>query len=140
MPMLIEHIDAICRKKGRDVLYLIFSREGEEDEFFARGLNWENLPARKQIIDWLDENGIQWQPCGHFANENLMMSYRGQIYIDVPFALKDPVYQKLQNYLETPDGVIKFPGVKFLYLPLELAMKNAHHDEPGFWEHWAEDF
>ena len=24
--------------------------------------------------------------------------------------------------------------VLFLYLPLEIAMKNAHHDEPGYWE------
>ena len=25
-------------------------------------------------------------------------------------------------------------------LTLETAMQNAHHDEPGFWGKWAEDF
>ena len=142
MPMLIEHIDAIARKKGRDVLYLNFfqDKDGDEDDFFPRELDWENLPVRKQIIAWLEENGIAWRFCAHFANENMMMGYRGDLYLDVPFVIENPIYQKLQNYLETPDGVIRFPGVRFLYLPLEMAMKNAHHDEPGFWERWAENF
>jgi len=24
------------------------------------------------------------------------------------------------------------------YLPLDVAMKNAEHDETGFWDKWAE--
>jgi len=35
---------------------------------------------------------------------------------------------------------MKIDGVVFCYLPLEMAMKNAHHDEPGFWDRWAENF
>ena len=64
----------------------------------------------------------------------------GDIYIDVPFDTDNPVFQKLSSYLETPDGVMKIDGVVFCYLPLDVAMENAHHDEPGFWEHWAENF
>ena len=30
--------------------------------------------------------------------------------------------------------------VQFFYLPLEHAMRNAHHDEPGFWDKWADNF
>lgn len=66
--------------------------------------------------------------------------YLGQIYIDVRFETSDPTYQRLCNYLEKPDGTMVFDGAKFCYYPLSEAMKNAHHNEPGFWEKWAEDF
>ncbi|WP_340122667.1 hypothetical protein [Methylobacter svalbardensis] len=46
----------------------------------------------------------------------------------------------LRDYLENPDGSMRFETVGFWVLPLETAMKNAHHDESGFWERWAEDF
>ncbi len=140
MPMRIDFIDAIARKKGRDVLFLQFPPEGGEDEFFPKEVDWVNLPIRKQIIAWLEQSKISWLPCGDFADENCMLSYRGQIYIDVPFDVENPIYQHLQNYLENPDGSGKFPGARFCYLPLQTAMKNVHHDEPGFWERWAENF
>lgn len=141
MPMLIEHLDAIARKKGRDVLFLDFPVETGDDPFDAFDVDWGNIPIRQQVIAWLDQNQIDWYMCGHFANENTMGGeYQGRIYIDVPFDTNNPIYQKLSDYLETPEGEMKLPGVKFCYLPLEKAMKNAHHDEPGFWEKWAENF
>lgn len=141
MPMLIEHIDAIARKKGRDVLFLDFpqeEREGRSD--FNPVLNWDNIPVRQQVIAWLEQNQIEWSLCGHIANENMMCGYRGRIYIDVPFDTENAIFQKLSGYFETPDGEMKIDDVVFCYLPLEIAMKNAHHDEPGFWELWAENF
>lgn len=134
MPMLIEHIDKIAREKQRDVLFVAF-RSGQ-NEF----LDWETLPIRQQIIGWLESEGIGWECCGHYANENMMSVYEGQIYIDVPFERDDPLYRKVEAYLENPDGSMRHPGVAFRYLPLELAMKNAHHYEPGFWDRWAENF
>lgn len=140
MPTLIEHIDAIARKKGRDVLFLVFSIENDDDMNKALSVDWDSLPIRKQVISWLDQNHIAWYPCGLVANENVVVGYLGRIYIDVTFDQTDPVYQKLADYLETPDGEMKLPGVEFCYLPLEIAMKNVHHDEPGFWDRWAEKF
>lgn len=141
MPMLIEHLDAIAREKGRDILFLDFPQEGGNDPFDSFFVDWDSVPIRQQVIAWLDQNQIGWRMCGGFADENSMVSgYYGRIYIDVPFDTNDPVYQKLSNYLETPEGEMKLAGVKFCYLPLEMAMKNAHHDEPGFWEKWAENF
>ena len=140
MPMLIEHIDAIARKKGRDVLFLDFNGEKGSDPFELFSNDWKSIPIRQQVIDWLKQNKIGWSYCGHYANENMMMPYQGKIYIDVPFDLNDPVYQKLADYLETPEGEMKLAGVTFCYLPLAKAMENSHHDEPGFWERWAENF
>jgi hypothetical protein len=64
----------------------------------------------------------------------------GQLYIDVPYELNNPDYQKLQNFLEDENGEVRFDGVKFWIFPLERAMKNAHHDEPGFWDRRADNF
>jgi len=46
----------------------------------------------------------------------------------------------LNEHLENPDGSSKVKGVTLWALTLELALKNKHHDEPGFWEKWAENF
>jgi hypothetical protein len=136
MPELIEHIDAIARKKQRDVLNI---------RFYTRDtdlIKYDHLsdPERLRVIVWLEEHAIPWQPCGPVADEQCMSSYRGDVYVEVPYDTTNPTYQLLQTYLENPDGTMRHPTVTFLYYPLELAMKNAHHDEPGFWERWAENF
>lgn len=147
MPMLIEHIDALARQKQRDVLYLTFHPKNYYDYDPETGIpvgdrdyNFHRDPIRDSVCQWLTEHGIAWQPCGHFAQENTMRSYLGQIYLDVPFDEDDPQYQLVRDYLENPDGTMRLSTVNFYYLPLEEAMKNAHHDEPGFWDKWAESF
>lgn len=134
MPELIEHIDTIARKKQRDVLSIRFyTREAIHEYHFRRD------PERQRVIDWLDKNGIAWQPCGPVANENAIQAHRGDIYVDVPFDASNAQFQNLQAYLENPDGTMRHPSVTFEYYPLALAMKNAHHDEPGFWDRWTEN-
>lgn len=133
MPYLIEHIDSIARRKQRDVLFVEFPQADDEDSpaFFNDRVDWDSLPVRQQIIAWLEQNHITWWRCAPYADEDSMIEGdSGLIYIDVPFELNDPVYQCLQNYLETPEGEMKFPGARFCYLPLKSAMKNAHHDAP----------
>ena len=153
MPELIKHIDAIAREKQRGVLYVAFRSppskhvdldeigdDGDEIEDVNSGIDWETLPIRQEIINWLDEHGIAWEKCGHYAQTNLMMGYRGQLYIDLPYDRSLPAYQMLEAFLENPDGSMRFAKMMFIYLSLEMAMKNAAHDEPGFWEKWAENF
>lgn len=145
MPMLIKHIDAIARQKQRDVLYVAFHppESGTHDAEKVVGsddFGWKTLPIRQQIIDWLDAQGIGWKPCGHFANERLMLGYRGQIYIDLPFDETLPAFLTVQTFLELPDGSMRFPEATFFCCPLDKAMENVAHDAPGFWEHWAENF
>lgn len=143
MPLIIEHIDAIARAKKRGVLFVEFRRPEDENDGFRLGnlaQSWQTLPERQQVIDWLDAHGVAWSRCSHFANVSLMMGYRGQIYIDLPFDTDLPAFQALDAFLVNPDGSMRLPNTVFIYLPLELAMKNAHHDEPGFWDQWAASF
>lgn len=138
MPMLIEHIDAIARKKQRTVLCITFHPATVYEDWGS--YNFERDPNRKRVILWLKKQKIGWRECGGVASENCMCSYLGQIYIDVPFDEKNQQYQLVRDYLENPDGTMRNEQVVFCYLPLEHAMKNAHHDEPGFWGNWAETF
>ncbi|QEZ47992.1 hypothetical protein [Cupriavidus oxalaticus] len=137
MPQLIEHIDAIARRKQRDVLYLSFFDAG--GDWRVPG-NWQQNATREQVIAWLATNGYGWEPCGEIAKEAAMASYGGSIYVDTAFDQADPSYQALAAFLEHPDGTPRLPGMKFWAVSLDAAMQNAHHDAPGFWDQWAEKF
>jgi hypothetical protein len=73
------------------------------------------------------------------ASEGGFGPYTGMIYIDLPRDNTDPLYRQLQNYLENEDGSMRDNDVRFCLLSLATALKNAHHDETGFWEAWAEN-
>ena len=146
MPLLIEHIDRLAREKKRTVLFVSFESINSELDLMSMAApnhsysDFENDINRQELIAWLDSNGIAWQPCAHFASENALLSYSGNIYVDVPWDEDDPQFVKFQERLETSDGTPRNPQVKIWACSLEDAMKNAHHDEPGFWEKWAETF
>jgi hypothetical protein len=135
MPEQLQHIDAIARQKVRDVLYLEFA---EAERPVSRP--FEEIESRQQILAWFDENGDPWDQCGPIANENFMASYAGQVNIHEPYDTSNATYQAVQAFLEYPDGTIRFGDVKFWVVSIERAMKNSHHDEPGFWDRWAESF
>lgn len=56
--------------------------------------------------------------------------------MDVPFDTTLEDYRHLEAYLENADGSMRLPGVIFYYLPLAVAIKNAHHDAPNYWDNW----
>jgi hypothetical protein len=159
MPMLIDHIDAIAREKKRDVVYIDFPthqysknitsksfKDGIPDEFNDQfgddraDFDGREYQSRLDFLKYLEVNGISYKPAGHFARESGWSSWNGLTFIDVPYDENDASYKKVCSYLENEDGTPKDPYMVFCYLPLEIAMKNAHHDEPGFWDKWAENF
>lgn len=142
MPQLIEHIDAIARQKLRGVLFLRFHPEYKKspDDDSWLDYDYQRDIRRKNVIRWFKKNNIAWQECAPIASENGYLPYRGEIYIDVPYDENNPHYKIVSNYLENPDGTLRDKNIRFYFLPLEVAMKNAHHDEPGFWDKFAETF
>jgi hypothetical protein len=137
MPGLIEHIDAIARKQGRAVLYLEFHPQPRGER---RAWRFEDDPVRAAVLAWLDAHAVPWRECGPFADPRVMAPWLGQVWIDVPYDEALPEYRLLRDYLENPDGTMRHDGVRFHAMPLDYAMRNAEHDEPGFWERWAEEF
>lgn len=146
MPRLLEHIDRIARKKKRAVVFVSVEPSCSQEKQsispapYHHYSDYENDINRQALIDWLDAHGLVWEPCGHFASESGHIAYSGNIYIDVPWDDNDTQYIKVRTHLENSDGTMKNPCVKFWGVTLEEAIANAHHDEPGFWEKWAENF
>jgi hypothetical protein len=137
MPGLIEHIDAIARQKQRAVLYLEFHPKPYSER---RDYRFQDDAMRDTVLAWLDAHGVPWTPCGPFADPRVVAPYLGQVYLDVPYDEALPAYRALRDYLEHPDGSMRHAGVRFFAMPLDYALRNAEHDEPGYWERWAEDF
>ena len=137
MPGLIEHIDAIARRKQRAVLYLEFHPQPYAE---WRKYRFEDDATRTAILEWLDAHGVPWARCGPFADPRVMAPYLGQVYLDVPYDESLSDYRALRDYLEHPDGSMRHDGVRFYAMPLDHAMQNAEHDHPGYWERWAEAF
>lgn len=131
MPQLLQNIDQIGRAKQRDVLFL---------EFSSTAAPYASNPVREKILTWFDANGIVYAECGGYTSEMRSEPYRGQIYIDVPYDVSDPVYMQLEAFLENADGSMRWDGTRFVCYPLEYCMRNARHDAPGFWDRWAADF
>ncbi|NYE60727.1 hypothetical protein FHW58_001879 [Duganella sp. 1224] len=129
MPQLIEHIDAIARRQRRAVLYLEFHRATPQ-----RRYDYAHDAQRGAVLAWLDAHGLAWGPCGEFADVNVMSSYMGQIYLEVPYDESLAAYRLVRDYLEHPDGSMRHPTVRFCVMPLDYALRNAEHDTPGFWE------
>ena len=119
--ILIEHIDEIGRRLQRDVLFLEFHPRDEEA---IRSYQYQHDPNRIHITRWLDQHGIPWQMCGSLKRAHTIESYRGQIFLDVPFDLASPEYLQLLNFLENPDGSCSHHGVRFYALALSVAMEN----------------
>lgn len=135
MPQLLRHIDQIGRQKQRDVLTVEF--HNYETGFRC---DYRKNQARKTILAALDASGIGYEECAGYASETRQDSYRGQIYIDVPFNRADRKYLEVEALLENADGTMKFDTAWFIGYSLEHCMRNAHHDAPGFWERLMDEF
>ena len=134
MPQILKTIDQIAREKQRDVLLVTFHKEGIS--LFNDNFSYEECDERKVLIQWLDENRINFQESFGFAPGAMMMDYWGQIYLDVPYDESNPQYQLLSQYLEHPDGSSKIPDVRLYALKLELAMKYKDDDDPEIGDEW----
>jgi hypothetical protein len=145
VPQIIQTIDAIARKKGRDVLYLTFYPRvapNPDDPLDDPSVYFDhqNSLIRKEVIQWLDDNDIGWQPCGKYDPHWIILEgYCGDIYLDVPFDTENEAYQKLVAYLENPDGSMKIKDVTFWALGIEQAMTRKEQDEPGYWDRFWGD-
>jgi len=139
MPQILETIDKIARDKQRDVLCITF--HCEQDEFsgeLSDDFDWEGDAQRQKVLAFLEENNIAYHACLPPQPTNgmlvLVSRYKGQVYVDVPYDESNELYQLLNHYLEDEHGKPRMPHVLFLYYTLEISMKNAKHDEPGFWD------
>ena len=117
MPQLIEAIDAIARRKQRDVLFVHY-----QELFF---LPDETYAPHALFVAFLMKHRIPWAPCTgprKAGSGEHLSGGPALIYLDVPYDLDNPRYQALAGYLETPEGQMRDPRVRFLCFPLAKAL------------------
>lgn len=140
MPQFINPIDKISRRENRDVIFASFYKDDPYKAIFNQEepfpeFDWESDPLRNQTLDWLTANNIAFEPCYPVLGDGILsLPYFGDIYIDAPMDQQNPVYQKVVSFFEKPDGTSRMAPVILWYIPLSRAMKNAHHDDPAYWE------
>lgn len=123
MPRILERIEEIAIAKQRDVLYLAFHDLKRDFISDSLDFDYENCPARQELIQWLNQNRIIHQDCfGWWGKGYLTIPYLGEIYLDVPYDEDHPQYQLLREHLEYDDGTPKINGVSWLWLPLSRCM------------------
>lgn len=128
MPLLIKDIDKISREKSRDVLYVHFDKEVFPET------HKEEIPSR--FLSFLEDIDVEVYPCMPFY-EGFWIFEGGCIdhyYIDVPYDENHEKYILVRDFLENPDGSMRFDGITFYLLPLEMAMENKHKDDESFYE------
>jgi len=151
MSQVVDTLDKMSRDKQRDVLYITFhenekmylegfdfSNDAQRQKALSYDYDWENDAQRKKVISFLDEHHVSYEECFPPQPTNgvlvLQSSYTGGIYVDVEYDKSNELYMLLDGYLEKEDGTPRMPNVILWYYTLELALKNAEHDEPGFWD------
>jgi hypothetical protein len=134
MVRILEYVDAISRRLNRDILWIQFQTKEVRIE------SWERDPSWSGIVYWLDNHNLDWERCFGIADERGFGRWEGQIYLDIHFDIEDSQFIRLKGYMEYLDGSSRFDNVRLCLLPLSEAMKNKHHDEPDFWEKWADGF
>ncbi|MGY2461589.1 hypothetical protein [Vreelandella sulfidaeris] len=126
MPLRVHTTIEIGLREQRDILVLTFRDEMAQIKSIENAPvdgSWEELPERKEIIRWLDNHAIGWEPCFHMTPGYLFAQYEGTIYIDVAPQAKNPLYQQLLEYLEDESEQCRFPGVGFWLMPYEMTLK-----------------
>lgn len=133
MPMLLHPIDAIARKKGRNVLFLSFSRSAHPHVLSGYTPTRKQKAARKAALSWLREENIAHFEClPYWANGLIHCSYEGHIYIDVPPIDSDETYRRILDHFEFADGTTRDLDAALVICTLEYAMENAHHDSEEY--------
>ena len=118
----IDHIDEIARTKLRDVAGIFF----DIDKSLPINEAIAKLDLKRAfIVDWLNENRINWKSCFDFFDGNLDPYYKGDIYVDIPIKFSSAKFSKLLRLLENEDETSKIEGVLFKFYRYEDAVMNA---------------
>jgi hypothetical protein len=129
MPVVLETIDAIARRLGRDVIFLDI-RDGRERPT-------RNRPEVAAATAWFDAEGIGWKLCfGFEPGWAILEGGPLAIYIDASFEPGSALLARLEVQFEAQDGLPRHPGLVLSLLRLETAMVNADQDKPGFWDNF----
>lgn len=135
MPQVLESIDAISRREGRDVLMVSFNGRSRQGRGFPP-MNEESQRLRLEIMSWLDAHQVRYEPCYGFWPDGMICApYEGHLYLELPTDPAGGTYRELTKQLEQGTGSRPIAAAKLWTVPHDLAMTNEHHDSPEH-EEW----
>lgn len=121
MVYIIESIDAICRRREKDLLYLAFI----DDE-----LNYRSVYSDvSEVTSWLDEHGIGWEICTAFDREfEHFDGGPGAICLDVPFDAENEKFRILEEAFPDHPEVRPKEGFALVLMQIDVAKQYAYRD------------
>ena len=127
---IIRPIDAIARDKKRDVIHLSF----EPAAGYPRRTQMRRDSRWLAVTAWLEEHGIEFEPCADLAGEDGFVSgrYGGRLYIDLPMDMNNAQFMDFSMRLRRKEKPLGLPGVVPNVTHLHAALRNAHHDRTPY--------
>jgi hypothetical protein len=129
MAEVLETIDGIARRLGRDVYYLaLIDDEGDFRNIYT---------DVSEITDWLDAKQIGWSLCAGFDEDTVWIEGGpGCIFLDVHPELGSEAMQLVEAHFMNAEGEPAIPGYVPAMLRINVARKFADRDHPDFWENF----
>lgn len=123
MAYILDTIDTLARRLGRDVLYLTLPDQVSFD--------------LDPITTWLDEQGFGWCLCFAFSEDSVYVEGGPTcLYIDLPYDESCERVRQVDDHFNDKSGTPVIAEVETSLLRLQDAARNAHQDAPDFWENW----
>lgn len=127
MPMLVECIDEISRRLGRDILFADLPdilKDSALRTAKGRPISVGEIENRRAAIEFLNQTGISWTQCYSVFSASGWISPPdfGSIFIDIPNDPADSRCRAVCNFFEDTDGRPRFEDYQLFLLPLQLAL------------------
>ena len=145
MPQLIKTIDQLACENNRDQLYVDFglhllkSQKNKADQCFSENeffdnFDWDNFAPRKRFIDFAKANGIKYSDCVYEPLGQIGGWSLGRLLcVEAPYNTNHPIYKKLVDFLEYPDGSERHDDIAFCFFPLEKAIERKKEKDQIEW-------
>ena len=129
MAEVLETIDGIARRLGRDVYYLaLVDGAGGFRDIYT---------DVSEITGWLDARQIGWSLCAGFDENTVWIEGGpGCIFLDIHPELEPEAMQLVEAYFMNAEGKPSIPGYVPVVLLFDDARKFSKRDDPDYWENF----
>ena len=129
MAEMLETIDGIARRLGRDVYYLaLIDDDGDFRDIYT---------DVSEVTDWLDAKQIGWSLCAGFDEHTVWTEGGpGCIFLDIQPELGSEAMAMVEAHFMNAEGEPASPGYVPAMLRLMKALSFAGRDDPDCWENF----
>ena len=129
MAEMLETIDGIARRLGRDVYYLaLIDDDGDFRDIYT---------DVSEVTDWLDAKQIGWSLCAGFDEDKVWIEGGpGCIFLDIHSDHGPEAMEMVEAHFMNAEGEPSVPGYAPAMLRLMKALSFAGRDDPDYWENF----